>query len=325
MGGRTTAMGFSGSGDNNRKKFTGYERDTETGLDFAQARYFSSTQARFTSADSVLGSIANPQSLNRYAYVGNNPLNFSDPTGHMPSTDHTISSSASPNPGWGWDDPHPGFDPAALATFLMQEEVFQQARDVPGVDLPSEGAVIEGHKIDEDSIEEPQERAQGEEVIKTTTCACGKEDPQSFWQRRFSAQLQSDVPGTLIAWNDDQSRIRWIAFPNDFEHTVAALTDKGYLSGPMYFAFNPYHHSGGQEFRDPDSRWGRLSFHFMIPYPKDQIQFMPPTMGPPIIFKDRSPARGIHVHVDFHNPNTQLIPHAVDVIRDTWNGIRRRF
>jgi len=45
-GGRTAAMGFSGSGDGNRKKFTGYERDTETGLDVAQARYFSSTQGR---------------------------------------------------------------------------------------------------------------------------------------------------------------------------------------------------------------------------------------------------------------------------------------
>ena len=82
VGGRTTAIGFSNSGNNNRKKFTGYERDTETGLDFAQARYFSSTQGRFTSPDPLLGSLGNPQSLNRYAYVGNNPLNFSDPTGH---------------------------------------------------------------------------------------------------------------------------------------------------------------------------------------------------------------------------------------------------
>src|SRR6266404_8139418 len=38
VGGRTTGMGFSNSGDNNRKKFTGYERDNETGLDFAKAR-----------------------------------------------------------------------------------------------------------------------------------------------------------------------------------------------------------------------------------------------------------------------------------------------
>ncbi len=82
-GGRTTSMGFSDSGDNNRKKFTGYERDNETGLDFAQARYYSNTQGRFTSADPLMAS-ANPhrpQTWNRYSYVLNNPLRFTDPSG----------------------------------------------------------------------------------------------------------------------------------------------------------------------------------------------------------------------------------------------------
>jgi RHS repeat-associated protein len=68
--------------DGIRQKFTSQERDSETGLDYMHARYFASAQGRFSSADSVAGSIGNPQSLNRYAYVGNNPLNFSDPTGH---------------------------------------------------------------------------------------------------------------------------------------------------------------------------------------------------------------------------------------------------
>jgi len=109
-GGRTAAMGF-GVADGNRKKFTGYERDTETGLDFAQARYFSSTQARFTSADSVLGSIGNPQSLNRYAYVGNNPLSFSDPTGH---TRFDASSSTGGDQGGYMSPDNPDFDPGTL-------------------------------------------------------------------------------------------------------------------------------------------------------------------------------------------------------------------
>ena len=83
VGGRTTGMGFSGSGDNNRKKFTGYERDTETGLDFAQARFYGSTQGRFTSPDPFSASaiIADPQTFNRYAYCRNNPVNSTDPTG----------------------------------------------------------------------------------------------------------------------------------------------------------------------------------------------------------------------------------------------------
>ena len=83
VGGHTTGMGFSNSGDNNRKKFTGYERDNETGLDFAQARFYASAHGRFTSPDPFSGSaiITNPQTFNRYAFVGNNPINSVDPTG----------------------------------------------------------------------------------------------------------------------------------------------------------------------------------------------------------------------------------------------------
>jgi RHS repeat-associated protein len=81
-GGRTTAMGYDAA-DGLRQKFTSKERDNETGLDYLLARYYSSTQGRFTSADSFGGFMSNPQTLNRYAYVQNDPLNFIDPTGHM--------------------------------------------------------------------------------------------------------------------------------------------------------------------------------------------------------------------------------------------------
>lgn len=52
-------------------------------MDFAEARYFSSTQGRFTSADPFAGSMRadDPQSFNRYSYVGNNPVNRTDPGG----------------------------------------------------------------------------------------------------------------------------------------------------------------------------------------------------------------------------------------------------
>jgi RHS repeat-associated protein len=70
------------SGDSVRQKFDGYERDDETRLDYAQTRYFSSAQGRFTSPDSFFGRKTNPQTLNLYAYVLNNPLKWIDPTGH---------------------------------------------------------------------------------------------------------------------------------------------------------------------------------------------------------------------------------------------------
>ena len=66
------------------QQFTGKERDSETGLDFFGARYFSGAQGRFTSPDSDLGLkriLLNPQRWNRYAYVHNNPLAFVDPDG----------------------------------------------------------------------------------------------------------------------------------------------------------------------------------------------------------------------------------------------------
>ena len=62
-------------------KFTGYERDSETGLDYAFARYYSSRLARFMSTDPLGGPIGNLQSHNAYAYTANNPLNLIDPSG----------------------------------------------------------------------------------------------------------------------------------------------------------------------------------------------------------------------------------------------------
>lgn len=62
-------------------KFAGYEQDQETGLYYAFARYYNPRLGRFMSADPLRGDIGNPQSLNRYAYVLNNPLNAVDPTG----------------------------------------------------------------------------------------------------------------------------------------------------------------------------------------------------------------------------------------------------
>lgn len=79
---RTAAMGYSAS-DYVRQKFTQKERDMETGLDYFEARYYSSVLGRFTSVDPILTSArkTNPQSWNRYIYVLNTPLTVVDPNG----------------------------------------------------------------------------------------------------------------------------------------------------------------------------------------------------------------------------------------------------
>jgi len=73
-----------GGTDNPTQKFTGKERDAESGLDYFGARYFSGAQGRFTSSDPVFVTahrVSDPQQWNLYAYSRNNPLRFTDPTG----------------------------------------------------------------------------------------------------------------------------------------------------------------------------------------------------------------------------------------------------
>ena len=62
-------------------QFTSFERDTESGNDYAMARYHMNRVGRFSSPDLLAGLIGDPQSLNRYAYVANDPLNGVDPLG----------------------------------------------------------------------------------------------------------------------------------------------------------------------------------------------------------------------------------------------------
>ncbi len=68
-------------GSGTTHKFTGKERDSESGLDNFGARYDSSSMGRFMSPDPMGGHQKDPQTMNRYAYVRNNPLNLTDPTG----------------------------------------------------------------------------------------------------------------------------------------------------------------------------------------------------------------------------------------------------
>ena len=62
--------------------YTSYERDTESGNDYALARsYASMSGGRFLSPDPLEGIVGDPQSWNRYAYVENDPINLTDPSG----------------------------------------------------------------------------------------------------------------------------------------------------------------------------------------------------------------------------------------------------
>jgi RHS repeat-associated protein len=100
-GARPNTVGYA-SGDTTRQKFTKYERDSETSLDYARARYYAHLQGRFISPDLFMGSgrTQYPQSWNRYTYVLDNPLEFVDPSGSM-WVFHSLNSHQI---GIGWFD-----------------------------------------------------------------------------------------------------------------------------------------------------------------------------------------------------------------------------
>ena len=66
-------------------KFTGKELDDETGLMYYGARYYDPLLGRFLAEDPWEGDLGNPQTLNKYAYVLNNPIKYVDETGEKVS------------------------------------------------------------------------------------------------------------------------------------------------------------------------------------------------------------------------------------------------
>ena len=73
----------SGTADGvNYYGYNGESTNVKTGLQYLRARYYNAENGTFTTEDSDLGTTENPLTRNRYDYTTNNPLNYSDPTGH---------------------------------------------------------------------------------------------------------------------------------------------------------------------------------------------------------------------------------------------------
>jgi len=89
-------------------KFTGKERDSESALDNFEARYLGSSLGRFMSSDPPGGHpLKIPQTLNRYAYVRNNPTTLTDPTG---LDFYLRCSGGDPSKSTAWNLNTPGSD-----------------------------------------------------------------------------------------------------------------------------------------------------------------------------------------------------------------------
>ena len=83
---RYDAFGNIFTGTTNSYNFNGYTNmhyDWKTGLVNLNARWYNPGAGRFMSEDTYPGNLTQPQTLNRYSYVMNNPVNYWDPTGNV--------------------------------------------------------------------------------------------------------------------------------------------------------------------------------------------------------------------------------------------------
>ncbi len=132
-------------------KFTGKERDPETDNDDFDARYYSSTYGRFLSADwsavpapVPYANLTNPQTLNLYAMVGDNPESFADLDGHCDDRSSSLCDQPAPVPppqtqqntvtveevkGQGANGGPLGFDHAAVSVNGQQAVGLEQQKD----------------------------------------------------------------------------------------------------------------------------------------------------------------------------------------------------
>ena len=71
---------------NNNITYAGYQYDKETDLYYLNARMYDAKTARFLQEDTYLGNPNDPLSLNLYTYCHNEPVMYTDPTGHVAAT-----------------------------------------------------------------------------------------------------------------------------------------------------------------------------------------------------------------------------------------------
>ena len=87
--------------------FTGQREMAVLGIYHFNARFYSPRLGRFLSADTIVPGYWNPQNLNRFSYVRNNPLRYTDPTGHVECRTQEECQDMGTTPGGGFTTPKP--------------------------------------------------------------------------------------------------------------------------------------------------------------------------------------------------------------------------
>jgi RHS repeat-associated protein len=125
-------------------RYTGKERDAESGLDYFGARYYGSTMGRWLSPDWSSNPVSipfarldNPQTLNLYSYVGNNPLRRFDSNGHLDCSggalqDVACAVTAAAKSVWSWLSSGGSSSSQSVSTTIQPSVTTQQIDDLSG-------------------------------------------------------------------------------------------------------------------------------------------------------------------------------------------------
>jgi RHS repeat-associated protein len=134
---RTELLGYKP--EEIRQDYTGYQKDDESGLEFAQARYYNNKHGRFTSVDPLTASanVKDPQTFNRYSYAMNSPYKFTDPLGLVSKPGRSLV-----DPSTLTNDaqmaPAGGIDPIVTGGRANSTPASAQATDPPQIALPAD-------------------------------------------------------------------------------------------------------------------------------------------------------------------------------------------
>jgi RHS repeat-associated protein len=274
-------------------QFTGKERDAETGLDFLEARYYSSAQGRFTSPDPVFLSdhrLADPQAWNLYSYVRNSPLTLTDRHG----LDFYLDCKQSKNNASTCQGGHVGttstdangkstFTPTVVTSASLQDPNSGVTGTVTpgGVQIKTASGTYTGSFINGT----PAATIQGSGILAP-----------------FTFTITGQQSGNTL-----EGRFRFNGTP---EQAAQYLQSHGAWSYPLD-AFNPFHPNSNQyRFSDPSNPSGP-SIHIALPLES----YLDPGPGYGIGLHTRPSSSEGDFHVDTHGTFWGHVQDVLDLLK----------
>ena len=275
-------------------KFTGKERDSESGLDNFGARYDSSSMGRFMSPDPLGGHQEDPQTLNKYVYARNNPLNLTDPTGLDFNLTCAGEDTATCHGGLqGTTTTTTDANGNQTSTFTATVISNDKNGDLVDQNGNYYNATISGAGVSfsQDGSNQPGSLGVFINGTNPTTVQGNGELTGFNFNFTYSNMASNVTAGGTFTFNGTA------------DQAEAALDKAGFNSFVSHIGdlFDPYHLSGlnfdAVDYRSPGGKGGANSGHFTVHEPVIQIdRFRIP-------LRDTVPTYG-DVHLGEHNPYT---------------------